>query len=110
MRAENTHVMYNPLELNSKVSKHQRVLSLHNQMKTGRILFPKYASKDGMAELLYELKGYTNEGKTTKHDDAIDCLANFNDPNFIVSSQVTMGAEGEEFADLEYSVQDSAVF
>lgn len=110
MIQENTYVMHNPLELNSKLSKHQRILSLHNKMKTGKIRFPKNASPDGMAELIYELKGYTNEGATTKHDDAIDALANFNDPHFVISSQVTMGESTIEDYGSEFMNSDSSIF
>ncbi len=110
MVKENTYVMYNPLELNSKLSKHERILSLHNKFKTGKIFFPEHESIDGMAELLYELKGYTQEGATTKHDDAVDCLANFMDPNFLISTQATYMPSGdEEYIPMDM-VKDSAIF
>lgn len=75
----------NPLENNSTTSKEQRIVALQPLMKMKKIHFPNDIDTDAMAELLYEMKGYIKTGATTAHDDGIDCLANFLDPNFIMN-------------------------
>jgi len=75
----------NGLENNSIVSKEQRIVALQPLMKMKKIHFPNDIDQDAMAELLYEMKGYIKTGATTAHDDGIDCLANFLDPNFLIT-------------------------
>ena len=75
----------NGLENNSVTSKEQRIVALQPLMKMKKIHFPNDIDQDAMAELLYEMKGYIKTGATTAHDDGVDCLANFLDPNFIMT-------------------------
>lgn len=86
----------NPLENNSTTSKEQRIVALQPLMKMRKIHFPNDIDQDAMAELLYEMKGYIKTGATTAHDDGIDCLANFLDPNFIMTPT---GDKAEEYED-----------
>jgi len=86
----------NPLENNSITSKEQRIVALQPLMKMKKIHFPNDIDADAMAELLYEMKGYIKTGATTAHDDGIDCLANFLDPNFIMTPT---GDKAEEYED-----------
>ena len=111
MVAENTYVLQDYLELNSKVSKHARILSLQPIMKQGRLKFVKGWYEAGKAELFYEMKGYTVEGGKTKHDDLVDCLANFNDPNFVIETSSTrdIEIEGDHYID-DVMIADSAIF
>lgn len=78
---------------NSIVSKEFRINGLQPKMKMGMIHFPTDIDVDSMAELLYEMKGYIRTGATTAHDDAVDCLANFLDPDFIFIPSPKRGTE-----------------
>ena len=89
----------NPLENNSTTSKEQRIVALQPLMKMKKIHFPNDIDTDAIAELLYEMKGYIKTGATTAHDDGIDCLANFLDPNFIMTPS---GDKAEEYEDMNY--------
>ena len=84
---------YEGLENNSSVSKEFRINALQPMMKMGKIHFPYDIDTSAMAELYYEMKGYIKTGPTTAHDDAVDCLANFLDPGFIVAPSQDMGSE-----------------
>jgi predicted phage terminase large subunit-like protein len=84
MLNEQTFFQYNELERNSIDSKEFRISGLQPMMKKGMIHFPDDAGDAGVAELLMEMKGFTKEGATTAHDDAMDCLANFLDPGFVI--------------------------
>ena len=64
-------------------------------MKMGKIHFPTDVCQTALAELYYEMKGYIKTGATTAHDDAVDCLANFLDPGFVVSPTMDLGSEIE---------------
>ena len=86
----------NGLENNSVMSKEYRINALQPLMKMGKIHFVCDRDEIAMAELLYEMKGYIKTGPTTAHDDAVDCLANFLDPNFIITPMTTGGEEIEE--------------
>ena len=86
----------NGLENNSVMSKEYRINALQPLMKMGKIHFVCDKDEIAMAELLYEMKGYIKTGPTTAHDDAVDCLANFLDPNFIITPMTTGGEEIEE--------------
>lgn len=111
MIQENTYVFQDYLELNSSVSKHARVLSLQPLFKVGKMKLIKGWYEESKAELLYELQGYTVEGKTTKHDDLIDCLANFNDPNFVIDTTSVRSIEldGDHYIQ-EEMIADSSIF
>lgn len=95
---------YQGLENNSEISKEYRINALQPKMKMGRIHFPTDIDSDGIAELTYEMKGYIKTGKTTAHDDAVDCLANFLDPNFVYSplqkNGEEVGGNSDNFEDL----------
>ena len=54
---------------------------------------------DSVNELVYELKGQTKQGATTKHDDGSDCLANFLDPDFVI---IPTGQGASEYSRDEY--------
>ncbi len=90
----------NGLENNSMISKEQRIVALQPMMKMKKIHFPNDIDQDAMAELLYEMKGYIKTGATTAHDDGIDCLANFLDPNFIITPT------GEKAEEYDYAMDD----
>ena len=85
MLTEKIFFNYAALENNSNQSKELRISALQPMMKMRKIHFPTDVCQIAMAELYAELKGYTKEGKTTAHDDAMDCLANFLDPYFVVA-------------------------
>lgn len=102
MIKENTHFLYNSLENNSKMSKEYRVISLQPKMKARKIYFPTDVSQDGIMELEHELLGFTKTGKTTKHDDLADALANFMDDGFVV----TPSDYGDDGTITEYDLRD----
>ena len=86
MLKENTHFLLNPLENNSTQKKEYRILGLQPKLKARMIHFPKDILHDEIMLLEKELLGQTRETNTTGHDDIIDDLANFNDPNFVISA------------------------
>ena len=94
------------LKNNSVISKEQRIVALQPLMKMKRIHFPNDIDDDAMAELLYEMKGYVKTGATTAHDDGIDCLANFLDPDFIINPT---GESAEEYEDGTEEFEDDYV-
>jgi phage terminase large subunit-like protein len=103
MMKDNTYFAYEGLENNSVLSKEYRINSLQPLMKMKKIHFPTDIDIDSMAELLYEMKGYIKTGATTAHDDAVDCLANFLDPNFVIvptGDKATEHDGGGNFDDL----------
>lgn len=85
MMKENTHFMKNKLELNSTTKKEVRIIGLQPKIKNGMISFPSDECKEDALILEKELLGQTKETNTTGHDDGIDTLANFLDPNFVVT-------------------------
>jgi predicted phage terminase large subunit-like protein len=95
MEKTNTNFYYQGLENNSSISKEFRINALQPKMKMGKIHFPRDVDVDGMAELYYEMKGYIKTGATTAHDDAVDCLANFLDPDFVTAPSGDVGTEIE---------------
>lgn len=100
---------YSGLVNNSSISKEFRINSLQPKMKMGHIHFPTDIDQDGLAELEYEMKGYIKTGPTTAHDDAVDCLANFLDPEFIITPNAKSGTEieGDEYDFYDEEVEDS---
>ena len=92
------------LKNNSSISKEYRINALQPKMKMGHIHFPSDIDEDSLAELIYEMKGYIRTGATTAHDDAVDCLANFLDPDFVFApnpkSGTEISGEGDSFEDL----------
>lgn len=93
MENTGTYFFYQGLENNSSVSKEYRINGLQPKMKSGKIHFPRDRYPNDMAELLYEMKGFIKTGATTAHDDAVDCLANFLDPGFVVAPTQDIGSE-----------------
>jgi phage terminase large subunit-like protein len=83
MLKEKTHFLYNPLENNSIQKKEYRILGLQPLFKNRMVYFPDDICYDEVAALEKEILGFTKQGSTVKNDDAIDCLANFLDPDFI---------------------------
>ena len=95
MERTNTNFYYQGLENNSSISKEFRINALQPKMKMGKIHFPRDVDVDAISELYYEMKGYIKTGATTAHDDAVDCLANFLDPDFVVAPSEESGTEIE---------------
>ena len=77
-------------------------------MKARMVHFPKDILHDEIMLLEKELLGQTRETNTTGHDDIIDDLANFNDPNFVI----TASDYPEEYSSQQMSQQyiDPTVF
>ena len=84
MMKTGVYFAYEGLENNSILSKEYRITSLQPMMKMKKIHFPTDIDQDALAELTYEMKGYIKTGPTSAHDDAVDCLANFLDPDFVI--------------------------
>ena len=103
-----TYFNYEPLTNNSIISKELRINALQPKMKMGHIHFPTDIDESAIAELRYEMMGYIRTGKTTAHDDAVDCLANFLDPEFIVTPHASSGTEvsGDSYG-YDYDDEDS---
>lgn len=102
MQETGNYFNYTGLENNSSVSKEFRINALQPKMKMGHIHFPTDIDQDAMAELIYEMKGFIKTGATTAHDDAVDCLANFLDPEFVIKPMGKSGTEieGDNLNDL----------
>ena len=100
------------LKNNSTTSKEFRINGLQPKMKMGHIHFPTDIDQDSLAELLYEMKGYIRTGPTTAHDDAVDCLANFLDPDFVFTPSPKSGTEisgsGDNFDDIYKTNNDDS--
>lgn len=109
MQETGIYFNYQGLENNSEVSKEYRINALQPKMKLGRIHFPDDKCLESIAELEYEMKGYIKTGATTAHDDAVDCLANFLDPNFVYTpiqkNGEEVGGSNSSFEDL-YGIED----
>ncbi|NOQ31122.1 MAG: hypothetical protein GQ570_08380 [Helicobacteraceae bacterium] len=107
MQRTGTYFNYKGLENNSSQQKEYRITALQPLFKTKKIWIPSDKNEDAFAEFDYEYKGFTKEGATTEHDDVLDCLANFLDPDFIVyPSSAKQGTEikgdfFDEFDDLD---------
>jgi hypothetical protein len=84
MMKENTHFLYNPLTLNTTTKKEVRIMGLQPKFKNRMVHFPEDEHQDEIILLEKEILGQTRETNTTGHDDIIDTLANFLDPDFIV--------------------------
>jgi hypothetical protein len=84
MNKENTHFFMSDLSANSVQKKELRILGLQPRFKARKVHFPTDVCQDEVVALEHELMGFTREGSTTGHDDAIDTLANFLDEGFIV--------------------------
>ena len=58
------------------------------------------------------MKGYIRTGPTTAHDDAVDCLANFLDPDFVFTPNPKSGTEisgsGDNFDDIYKTNNDDS--
>lgn len=107
MLKENTHFLMEHLQNNSIQKKELRILSLHPKFKNRMIHFPTDICQDEVAAMKHEFLGFTKEGSTTGHDDIMDCLANFNDPNFIV---LPTDYKEEYIEGFVMEVKDSTVF
>lgn len=93
MSETKNYFYYQGLENNSSISKEFRINALQPMMKMGKIHFPRNKFGSAIAELYYEMKGYIKTGATTAHDDAVDCLANFLDPGFVIPPTQESGTE-----------------
>ncbi len=103
MMQTKTYFNYNPLEKNSIDSKEFRIKSMQPLFKMDKMHFPLDIDIDDVNELLYEIQGYTKDGATTARVDALDTLANFMDPDFIIEP---MGTQGSEIHGDYYSPED----
>lgn len=87
------HFKIEYLSNNSKVTKEMRIRGLEPRFFRNEIYFPKGKEyQEGVNELLTELRGFSPEGKTTRYDDVMDCLANFNEKNFIKRTRTGRGS------------------
>lgn len=102
MEKRKTYFILEKLKSNTINSKEYRIRALEPKMKQKKIYFPTDIDKDSMSELLSEMKGYTKTGATTAKKDAIDCLANFMDKDFVIPPMIYGGSEIEH-SDLEYT-------
>jgi hypothetical protein len=84
MQKENTYFRLEPLVKNSVQQKELRILGIQPKFRMRQIFFPEDTLHEEIMLLKNELLGQTREMNTTGHDDMIDCLANFNDDNFVM--------------------------
>lgn len=84
MNKENVHFLMNHLELNSNTKKEVRIAGLQPKFKQGKIFLPSDRYQEEVMLLEKEIVGQTRETNVTGHDDGIDTLANFLDPNFVI--------------------------
>lgn len=85
MMKENTHFLSNQLELNTTTKKEVRIVGLQPKFKQGKIFLPTDRCQEEIMLLEKEILGQTRETNITGHDDGIDTLANFLDPNFVIT-------------------------
>jgi len=108
MMSENTHFLYNPLTLNTTTKKEVRIMGLQPWFKTRKVHFPEDEFQDEVLLMEKELLGQTRETNTTGHDDIIDTLANFLDPDFIIKPS---DYDEKYYSDIPViSLVDSTVF
>lgn len=108
MNRENTHFLTNQLELNTTTKKEVRISGLQPKFKQGKIFLPTDRYPEEVMLLEKEILGQTRETNTTGHDDGIDTLANFLDPNFIITPQ---DYDTEYYGDIgDFEIKDSTVF
>lgn len=93
MERTGEYFAYEGLTNNSMTGKEARISALQPLFKTGKIFIPRDRDVESFAEFDYEYKGFTREGAVTAHDDVLDCIANFLDPEFIVAPSGTNGSE-----------------
>lgn len=113
MQRTGTYFNYSGLVNNSSQQKEYRISALQPLFKTKKIWFPRDRDERSIAELDYEYKGFTKEGATTEHDDALDCLANFLDPEFIVyPSEKKSGTEvkGDFFSSFDEPEEETDIY
>lgn len=61
---------------NTNKSKLLRIKGIEPTFEARRLFIPIDVSKEGVKELIKEMKGFSREGKTTRYDDVVDSLAN----------------------------------
>jgi len=93
MEETGMYFFFEPLVYNSEQSKEFRIISLQPRFKKRRIFIPNDKKYDECETLISQLLGYTKNGKTTPKDDYVDCLANFNDEDFIMAPSGEGGTE-----------------
>lgn len=103
---------YNGLTNNSMQGKTARITALQPLFKTGKIHLPRDRDVESIAEFDYEFKGFTKEGAVTPHDDVLDCLANFLDPEFVVAPSTSTGSEvsGEDIESVLYEEEKNSYY
>lgn len=106
MMATGQYFVYNGLEYNSTLSKEYRVNTLQPLHRARKIHFPTDKCEKDIAMLVYQMEGYIRTGATTAHDDYVDCLANFLDPNFMIEPMQIVGSEIEIAYDMQEYIDD----
>lgn len=108
MNKENTHFLTNQLELNSTTKKEVRISGLQPKFKQGKIFLPTDRFQEEVMLLEKEIVGQTRETNVTGHDDGIDTLANFLDPNFVI---IPSDYDTEYYGDIsDFHTADPTVF
>jgi hypothetical protein len=84
------------LKANSIKSKHTRIVSLEPQFKKGIWHIPIDTKKEEIKALKHQYKGYLKTGASTAVVDDLDCLANFNDEDFVYIPEKPLTKEERE--------------
>ncbi len=95
---------FEDLTSNNEESKHARIIGISPLHRRGKIIICSgEEQKEGRLELEEQMAGYLKTGATTPTIDTLDCLANFNDKDFIYSPMENYGSEimGEDEEDYE---------
>jgi len=96
---------------NSKKKKILRISSLEPRFNLKKVLLPTDHRKDLIDELTHELKLTTRKECKARHDDLIDCLANFTQMQMIApGKQETYNFVKGSFEEEQISSVDSTVF
>ena len=104
---------FNIIELpdNQRKKKILRISSLEPRFNMQKVIFPEDHRKDLIGELVHEMKLTTRKECKARHDDAIDCLANFTQMNMVApGKQEVYNFEKGTFEELDYNVVDPTTF
>ncbi len=107
MEKRNVYFTVEKLVNNTIKSKHSRIMGIEPRHKRQHMFLPKKKNKKAIEKLEEQLYGYLRTGATTPTIDGLDCLANFNDPDFVIAPTLRLGTEiGVE----EYDFDEPNVF
>jgi len=96
---------------NSKKKKILRISSLEPRFNMKKVFLPSDHRKTLISELTHELKLTTRKECKARHDDLIDCLANFTQMQMIApGKQETYNFEKGTFEEVQYESRDSTTF